>query len=47
MLFMCLPFVIYSAGMQMFLDSLSGAAVARVNVLGVERVNDPDAEDER
>jgi hypothetical protein len=25
MLLMCLPFVIYSAGMQMFLDSLSAA----------------------
>ena len=25
MLLMCLPFVIYSVSMQMFLDSLSGA----------------------
>jgi hypothetical protein len=29
MLLMCLPFVIYTAGMQMFLDSLGGAAAPR------------------
>jgi hypothetical protein len=29
MLLMCLPFVIYSASMQMFLDSLSSPAVLR------------------
>lgn len=29
MLFMCLPFVIYSASMQMFFDSLGNAAPAR------------------
>jgi hypothetical protein len=30
MLLMCLPFVIYSASMQMFIDSLGSATVARV-----------------
>jgi hypothetical protein len=29
MLLMCLPFVIYSASMQMFLDSLSGPTAPR------------------
>jgi hypothetical protein len=29
MLLMCLPFVIYTASMQMFLDSLNLAPVAR------------------
>jgi len=29
MLLMCLPFVIYSASMQMFLDSLASAVPAR------------------
>jgi hypothetical protein len=39
MLLMCLPFVIYSASMQMFLDSLSGPAapLARVPPRGDNR----------
>jgi hypothetical protein len=32
MLLMCLPFVIYSASMQMFLDSLGNAAPARKSI---------------
>ena len=38
MLLMCLPFVIYSASMQMFLDRLSPAAA---------RVADADDEEDR
>jgi hypothetical protein len=37
MLLMCLPFVIYSASMQMFIDSLSPA---RVRTLAKRRDND-------
>lgn len=44
MLLMCLPFVIYSAGMQMFFDSLNMAAVP--HMAAVPRANDASAEDE-
>ena len=30
MLLMCLPFVIYTASMQMFIDSLAGPATLRI-----------------
>ena len=36
MLLMCLPFVIYSASMQMFLDSLAGPFPARVHATRAE-----------
>lgn len=41
MLLMCLPFVIYTAGMQMFFDSLGGAAVPR-EVRVEERMSEDD-----
>jgi hypothetical protein len=37
MLLMCLPFVIYTASMQMFLDSLASTVPARLHATSAER----------